>query len=40
MRRRRQITEHLTLLMIYAAHASLLARLACGTGVVVQQPAR
>ena len=37
---RRQITEHLTLLMIYAPHPSLLTRLACGTGVVFQQPAR
>src|SRR5208282_897689 len=36
---RRQITEHLTLLMIYAPHPSLLTRLACGTGVVFQQPA-
>ena len=37
---RRQITEHLTLLMIYAPHPSLLTRLACGTGVVFQQPVR
>jgi hypothetical protein len=36
---RRQITEHMTLLMIYAPHPSLLTRLACGTGVVFQQPA-
>ena len=38
-RLRRQITEHLTLLMIYASHASLITRVACGRGVVFQQPA-
>jgi hypothetical protein len=30
----RQITEYLTLLMIYASHAPLFTRLVCGRGVV------
>jgi hypothetical protein len=38
-RLRRPITEHLTLLMIYSSHASLLTRLACKKELVFQQPA-
>ena len=36
---RRQITEHMTLLLIFSSHAPL-TTLGCGSGVVFQQPAK